>query len=172
MTLHSRHRIRNSSPDGLRPITPPFGHVGSHNIESLRVRGEETFCFFENRRQEWGSNLWTPTFQAGSFNQCTRAPPAPSTIPINLYKLTQNIWFVTLWQIIRTSGIFSFNDTCIHITQLSQWDSQHSKLWLILNDFILILFAKLSLMKKKCTFLNKINAFLKQTVLLTSVFEL
>ena len=29
MTLPSRHRIRNSSPGGLRPITLPLGHGGS-----------------------------------------------------------------------------------------------------------------------------------------------
>ena len=29
MTLHSRHRIRNSSPGGLRSITLPLGHGGS-----------------------------------------------------------------------------------------------------------------------------------------------
>ena len=39
-----------------------------YNIESLRVSGEETFCFFETRRPEWGSNPRSPTFQAGSFN--------------------------------------------------------------------------------------------------------
>ena len=29
MTLSSRQRIRNSSPGGLRPSTPPLGHGGS-----------------------------------------------------------------------------------------------------------------------------------------------
>ena len=29
MTLSSRHRIRNSSPGGLRPRTLPLGHGGS-----------------------------------------------------------------------------------------------------------------------------------------------
>ena len=46
-----------------------------HNIESLRVREEETFCFFETWRSELGSNLRSPIFQAGSFfNHCSRAP--------------------------------------------------------------------------------------------------
>ena len=44
-----------------------------HNIESLRVSGEETFCFFEIWRAGWGSNPRSPTFQAGRFNHCTRA---------------------------------------------------------------------------------------------------
>ena len=46
----------------------------SHNIGYLRVSGEETLCFFETWRPEWGSNPRSPTFQAGSFNQCTRSP--------------------------------------------------------------------------------------------------
>ena len=45
-----------------------------HNIELLRVGGEETFCIFETRRPEWGSIPRSPTFQAGSFNHGTKAP--------------------------------------------------------------------------------------------------
>ena len=45
-----------------------------HNIEFLRVSGEETFCFFGTWRPEWGSNQRAPNFQAGSFNHWTRAP--------------------------------------------------------------------------------------------------
>ena len=39
-----------------------------HNIESLRVSGEEIM-------PEWGSNPRSPTFQADSFNHHTRDPP-------------------------------------------------------------------------------------------------
>ena len=48
-----------------------------HNIRYLRVSGEETFCFFETWRPEWGSNPPFQTFQAGSFNHYTRAPAPP-----------------------------------------------------------------------------------------------
>ena len=44
-------------------------------LNLLRVSGEETCCFFETWRPEWGSSPRSPTFQAGSFNHCTRAPP-------------------------------------------------------------------------------------------------
>ena len=44
-----------------------------HNIESLRVSGEETFCFSETWKPEWGSNPRSQTVQADSFNHCTRA---------------------------------------------------------------------------------------------------
>ena len=44
MTLSSRHRIRNSSPGGLRPSTLPLGHGGSRQYRLSHVNGEET-CF-------------------------------------------------------------------------------------------------------------------------------
>ena len=44
------------------------------NNKSSQVSGEETFCFFETWRPEWGSNPRSPTFQEGSFNHCTTAP--------------------------------------------------------------------------------------------------
>ena len=42
VTLSSRHRIRNSSPDGLTPSTLPLGHGGSPQYLVLHVDGEET----------------------------------------------------------------------------------------------------------------------------------
>ena len=46
MTLPSRHRIQNSSLGGLRPSTALVTGA-PHNIELLRVSGEETFWFFK-----------------------------------------------------------------------------------------------------------------------------
>ena len=43
MTLSSRHRIRQSSPGGLRPSTLPLGHGGSPKYWLSHVDGEETF---------------------------------------------------------------------------------------------------------------------------------
>ena len=74
MTLPSRHRIRNSSRAGLKPSTLPLSHGGPHNIEYLRMSGKETVCFFETRGPEWGLNLRSPTYQARSFNYCTKIP--------------------------------------------------------------------------------------------------
>ena len=42
-----------------------------HNIQSLRVRREETFSFIETWIPERCSNPRSPIFQAGSFNHCT-----------------------------------------------------------------------------------------------------
>ena len=59
MTLSSRHRIRNSSPGGLRPSTLPFGHGGSPQYWLLHVDGGETFLFLSNRRdREPNPELW------------------------------------------------------------------------------------------------------------------
>ena len=77
MTMSSGHRIWNSSPGGLRPSTYLSVTEAPYNIESSRVSGEKTFCFFERPepwRPEWGSDVRSPTFQVGSFNHCTRAP--------------------------------------------------------------------------------------------------
>ena len=68
ITLHSSHRTRHSSPGGLMLGTLPFGHEDPHNSWSLRVSRGETFCLFETRMTEWGSNPRFATFQAGSFN--------------------------------------------------------------------------------------------------------
>ena len=43
MTLSPRHRIRNSSPGGLRSSTLPLGHGGSPRYWLFYVDGEETF---------------------------------------------------------------------------------------------------------------------------------
>ena len=59
MTLSSRHRIRNSSPGGLRPSTLPLGHGGSPQYWLSHVNGEETFLFLWNRRdREPNPELW------------------------------------------------------------------------------------------------------------------
>ena len=57
MTLPSRQTIQNSS------LTE-----APHNIESLRVSGEDAFCFFKTWMLDRGLKQRSPTFQAGGFN--------------------------------------------------------------------------------------------------------
>ena len=69
ITLPSRHRIRNSSPGGLRPSTLPLSHGGSsasHNTYewSLRVSGKESFVSLKPECQSGGRIRDLPTFQA------------------------------------------------------------------------------------------------------------
>ena len=71
----------NSSPDGLRPSTLPRGHRGSRQywIFTSSMSKREQNCFF-SLKLEGQSGAQTrdlPTFQTGSFNHCTRAPPRP-----------------------------------------------------------------------------------------------
>ena len=54
MTLSSRHRIRNSSPGGLRPSTLSLGHGGSPQFASLRLSREETFVTLKPECQSGG----------------------------------------------------------------------------------------------------------------------
>ena len=58
MTLSSRHRIRNSSPGGLRPSTLPLGHVD----------GEETIL------AETGNRTPDSGVKGSGANHYPRAP--------------------------------------------------------------------------------------------------
>ena len=68
MTLSFRHRIRNSSPGGLRPSTLPLGHGGSPQYWLSHVDGE----FFQTA--ETGNR--TPNFgvKGSGANHYPRAP--------------------------------------------------------------------------------------------------
>ena len=64
MTLSSRHRIRNSSPGGLRPRTLPLGHRGSPQYWLSHVDGEEIFFVSstaEPRTLAWKAAVLTTT---------------------------------------------------------------------------------------------------------------
>ena len=63
MTLSSRHRIRNSSPGGLRPSTLPLGHGGSPQYWLSHVDGEETF-FVTFKPPRPGTKTRAPAWKA------------------------------------------------------------------------------------------------------------
>ena len=67
MTLSSRHRIRNSSPGGLRPSTLPLGHGGSPHVD-----GEETFSFLKTA--ETGNRTPNSGVKGSGANHYHRAP--------------------------------------------------------------------------------------------------
>ena len=97
MTLSSWHRIRNSSPGGLRPSTLPLGHGGSPQYWILHVDGEETFLFASNRRdREPNPELWR---ESSGANHYPRAP-AP------LRKEKQGDW-VGIWLITGLAKLLS-----------------------------------------------------------------
>ena len=74
MTLSSRHRIRNSSPGGLKPSTLPLGHGGSPQYRVSHVDGGETFCvYFKPPRP--GTEPWTLAWKAAVLTTKLGPPP-------------------------------------------------------------------------------------------------
>ena len=66
MTLSSRHRIRNSSPVGLRPSTEPLGHGGSPQYWVLH------FCYFQTA--DTGNRTPSSGVKGSGDNHYPRAP--------------------------------------------------------------------------------------------------
>ena len=68
-----QHKIRNSSPGGLRPSTLPLGHGGSPQYWLSHVDGEETFfCFFQTA--ETGNRTPNSGVKGSGANRYPRAP--------------------------------------------------------------------------------------------------
>ena len=74
MTLPSRKKLEIQALAVLGRARYRSVREAPHNIESVRVSYEETFCLFETWMPERSSNPRSPTFQAGSFNHYIRAP--------------------------------------------------------------------------------------------------
>ena len=74
MTLSSRHRIRNSSPGGLRPSTLPLGHGGSPQYWLSHVDGEETF-FVSFKPPRPGTEPRTLAWKAAVLTTTLGPPP-------------------------------------------------------------------------------------------------
>ena len=75
MTLSSRHRMRNSSPGGLRPSTLLLGHGGSPQYWLSHVDGEETF-FVSFKPPRPGTELRTLAWKAAVLTTTLGPPPA------------------------------------------------------------------------------------------------
>ena len=73
MTLSSRHRIRNSSPGGLRSSTLPLGHGGSPQYWLSHVDGKETFVSFKPPRP--GTEPRTLAWKAAVLTTTLGPPP-------------------------------------------------------------------------------------------------
>ena len=72
VTLSSRHRIRNSSPGGLRPSMLPLGHGRSPQYSVSHVDGEETFCFYQTAKT--GNQTPNSSVKGSCANHYPRAP--------------------------------------------------------------------------------------------------
>ena len=80
MTLSSRHRIRNSSPGGLRPSTPPLGHEVPHNTDFHTWMGKKHFCFFQTA--ETGNRTPNSGVKGSGANHYPRAPALEVCKPV------------------------------------------------------------------------------------------
>ena len=78
MTLSSRHRIRISSPGGLRPSTLPLGHGGSPEYWRSHVDGEETF-FVSFKPPRPGTEPRTLAWKAAVLTSTLGSPPSLGT---------------------------------------------------------------------------------------------
>ena len=116
MTLSSRHRIRNSSPGGLRPSTLPFGHGGSPQYWLSHVDGEETALYMHN------SNDKHPTRPNSNPVPLRRASKTVVS-PINYRQRTcvlsvphtPPLWNVETFQQVKTSlSAGNLNPSSIH----------------------------------------------------------
>ena len=72
MTLPSRHRIRNSSQDGLRPSTLPLGHGGSPQNWLITSERRRNIYFLWNLKVRVGFEPAISDSPSSSFNHCTR----------------------------------------------------------------------------------------------------
>ena len=86
MTLSSRHRIRNSTPGGLRLSTLPLGHGDSPQYWLSHVDGEETFLFLS---AEIGNRTPNSGVKGSGANHYPRAPARFSLLHISLLQTDQ-----------------------------------------------------------------------------------
>ena len=112
MTLSSRHRIRNSSPGGLRPSTLPLGHGGSPKYWLSHVDGEETF-FVSFKPPRSGTAPRTLASKAAVLTTTLGPPPRRcGTTTIQAISTTSwALWFVSvtlgaLYESVRFSSHF------------------------------------------------------------------
>ena len=97
MTLSSRHRIRNSSPGGLRPSALPLGHGGSPQYWLSHVDGEETFLVsFKPPRP--GTEPRTLAWKAAVLTTTLGPPPYVTETYSDLWSWSQDHRFCeTRW---------------------------------------------------------------------------
>ena len=82
MRLSSRHRIRNSSPGGLRPSTLLLGHGGSPQYWLSHVDGEVTF-FVSFKPPRPGTKPRTLAWKAAVLTTTLGPPPYCLASPAN-----------------------------------------------------------------------------------------
>ena len=72
--MTSRHKIRNSSPGGLRPSTLPLGHRGSPQYLIFTSERRRNIVFPWNLNARAGFEPASSDFPSRQLKNCTRAP--------------------------------------------------------------------------------------------------
>ena len=98
MTLPSRHRIRNSSPDGLRPSTLTFAYGGSPQYWIFT--SERRRNILSPSKLEGQSGVWTPLYlKHDALARCWSNVDPPSTTSArnrpNIGLMPRVCWAVT-----------------------------------------------------------------------------
>ena len=118
MTLSSSHRIRNSSPGGLKVSTLPLGHGGSPQYWVSHVDGKKHLCFFQTA--ETGSRTPNLAWKAAVLTT-TLGPPS--------FKVRQASQTVDqLWTSNGTKYCVCYTRCCFNVEPVLQmvdqyWDS-------------------------------------------------
>ena len=82
-----------------------------HNLESLRVSGEETFCFFETWRPDWGSSPRSPTSKQAAL---PTAPGPSHKFSNEVKRANQDIYDRSTWFIQTYFIALRFNPSSPH----------------------------------------------------------
>ena len=109
MTLPSRHRIRNSSPGGLRPSMLPLYHRGSPQYQIFTSERGRNILFLWNCRPDCGSNPWSQTFQ-GSISVSVKSHLVNVLIFFldlrDTWWIETARWAIITFQLIKLSIVF------------------------------------------------------------------
>ena len=92
ITLPSKHRIRNSIPGCLRPITLPFGHEGSLQYWIFSNERVINFCFFKPKCQS-GVRTRYPRFpRQAALTTAPGFPPMSQDMNVNTRHICNQDW--------------------------------------------------------------------------------
>ena len=123
------HCPRNSTPVGLRPSPLPLGHGGSSNYWIFTSeRGRNILYLW--KRPERGTDPQSPTFQASSFNHCSRAPPRPRGESV-AYSTSGQEWrqCVTDWCEVKVKIMTSASQLSLYIMRGNDTRGGDSMIW-------------------------------------------
>ena len=129
MTLSSRHRIRNSSPGGLRPSTLPLGHGGSPQYWLWHVDGEETF-FVSFKPPRPGTEPRTLAWKAAVLTTTLGPPPIALGVSLSTsLSLYLSLSLLLWWYCIHNRARFHYR--YVYILYLWHYRFQNQYIYIL-----------------------------------------